>query len=162
MKAFVKSTYFINVFLVFFMSTGCTTYRDLVTVTPRNDVPEGSTAIIVSAKIDEVKKMFIDNGVMLRTLEGGIETESVQLDEGTRAMFKAHDFDESVRITAFWGITQKAKRDIQLSLGDQAADQFDVNAWEQVIYKRNALRPKKVFDFGLNMVTRSGIPYTIK
>lgn len=70
---------------------------------------KGVISIIVTGDLEAVKSAFNNSGIMLQSKEGGFETEEILLDEGTRAMYKAHDFDNQVKITAFWGITQKAK-----------------------------------------------------
>jgi len=150
-------------FLVFIITmTSCVTYQEMVNVTGRLDIPEKTQAIIINDSLTKVKEAFKKKGIMIETLEGGFKTEEILLDEGTRAMYKVHQFDNQVRITAFWGITQKVKSQIVLWAGADAASAYDVNAWDQVIYSKDSGRPKKVFDYAVQIVSENNLNFTFR
>ncbi len=121
----------------------CTTYKEFVKVQTKNNIPNGTQYIILNDDIGTIKQAFKNKGIMIKSMEGGFKTEEMLLDEGTRAMYKAHEFDEQIRVTAFWGITQKVKSQIIVWAGSAAASAYDVHAWDQVIYDKNKERPKK-------------------
>jgi hypothetical protein len=142
--------------------SSCTTYKPLVNVTGRSDIPDNTQAIILSENIDKIKEAFKAKGIMIESLEGGFKTEEILLDEGTRAMYKVNQFDNQVRITAFWGITQKVKSQMIVWAGADAASAYDVNAWDQVIYDNKAARPKRVFDYAVQILNESNFKYSFR
>ena len=98
----------------------------------------------------------------MESLEGGFKTDEILLDEGTRAMYKVNQFDNQVRITAFWGITQKVKSQMIIWVGADMASAYDVNAWDQVIYDKNEPRPKRVFDYAVQIISESNLKFTFR
>jgi hypothetical protein len=140
----------------------CTTYKPLVNVSSRSDVPNNTQAIVINETIDKVKEAFKKNGLMIQSLEGGFKTEEILLDEGTRAMYKVNQFDTELRLTAFWGITQKVKSQIIVWAGAEAASAYDVSAWDQVIYDRKDLRPKAVFDYAVQILVENNIKFSYR
>jgi hypothetical protein len=145
-----------------FCLTSCTTLKPLVNVSSRLDVPDNTQAIVLSETLDKVKEAFKSKGLMIQSLEGGFKTEEILLDEGTRALYKVNQFDDQIRITAFWGITQKVKSQMVVWAGADAASAYDVNAWDQVIYDNTAKRPKKVFDYLIQILTESNLKYSYR
>jgi len=152
----------ILVILTLLFIHSCTTYKEFVTIQPKNNIPNGTQYIILNENLETVKQAFKNKGIMIKSMEGGFETEEILLDEGTRAMYKAHEFDEQVRITAFWGITQKVKSQIIVWAGAAAASAYDVHAWDQVIYDKDAIRPKKVFDYAVQIIETNNIQYSFR
>jgi len=140
----------------------CATYKEFVTIQPKNNIPNGTQYIILNENLETVKQAFKNKGIMIKSMEGGFETEEILLDEGTRAMYKAHEFDEQVRITAFWGITHKVKSQIILWSGAAVASAYDVHAFDQVIYDKDAMRPKKVFDYAVQIIETNNLQYSFR
>jgi hypothetical protein len=75
-------------------SCGSYQYQEFVSVAPSNQIPQGTKYIIVTENLDSVKNAFKNKGIMIKSMEGGFETEELLLDEGTRAMYKIHEFDQ--------------------------------------------------------------------
>lgn len=149
-------------FIVILIVTSCTTYRVFIPVADRNDIPDGTQYIILNSEIEQVRTIFNSNGVMTRSFDGGFETETVLIDEGTRAMYKVHQFDEHIRISAFWGITQKVKAQISTWAGHAASSTYDVHAFDQVIYDGDVKRPKQVFDYAVQILESSNQAYSFR
>jgi hypothetical protein len=99
---------------------------------------------------------------MLKSMEGGFETEEILLDEGIRAMYKAHEFNNQVRITTFCGITQKIKSQMIVWARADVASAYDVHAWNQVIYDKDLKRPKKVFDYAVQIIEANNLKYSFR
>ena len=77
--------------LILLLITSCTSYREFVSVQTRNNIPDGTQSIILTDEnIETVKEAFKSKGIMIKSLEGGFETEEILLDEGTRAMYKGN------------------------------------------------------------------------
>ena len=146
---------------VLFMSS-CTTYKVFVPVNERTDIPDGVQYIVLNENIDSVKNAFKNNGILIKSMEGGFETEEILLDEGTRAKYKAHAFDNQVRISAFWGITQKVKSHMIMVAGTAYASSYDVNAWNKVLYDNKSARPKRVFDYAVQIIESNGFEYILR
>jgi hypothetical protein len=146
---------------VLFMSS-CTTYKVFVPVNERTGIPDGVQYIVLNENIDSVKNAFKNKGILIKSMEGGFETEEILLDEGTRAKYKAHAFDDQVRISAFWGITQKVKSQMTVWAGTAAASSYDVNAWDKVLYDNNSKRPKRVFDYAVQIIESNNMEYSLK
>lgn len=153
-------------YLVFFfaliMISSCTPYKEFVSVQNWNDVPDGTQSIILTTSIDTLKEAFKNKGIMIKSLEGGFETEEIFLDEGTRAMYKVHEFDDNIRISAFWGITQKVKSQMTVWGGAAAASSYEIDTWDRVIYDNKSTRPKKVFDYAIQILEERKIDYDLK
>jgi len=148
--------------LVLVLISSCTAYQTFITVNPRSDIPNGTQNIILNEDIEIVKQAFKKSGTMVKSLEGGFETEEILIDEGTRAMYKVHEFDEQVRVTAFWGITQKVKSEMVVWAGADAASAYDVHSWDQVVYDRDVKRPKRVFDYAIQIIEAYNLNYTLR
>jgi len=144
------------------MITSCVTYKELASVQNKNGIPQGTQAIIVTGDVGKVKEAFKNKGILLVSMEGGFKTDEILLDEGTRAMYKANDFDGQIKITAFWGITQKVKSQMIVWAGANAASAYDVNAWDQVIYDKNAKRSKKVFDYAVQIMEENHLNFSFR
>lgn len=149
-------------FIFILIGTSCTTYRVFIPVADRNDIPDGTQYIITKSEIEQVKTIFNNNGLMTRSFDGGFETEAFLIDEGTRAMYKVHQFDEHIRISAFWGITQKVKAQIGALAGHAASSSYDVHAFDQVIYGSAVKRPKQVFDYAVQLLESGNQAYSFK
>jgi hypothetical protein len=142
--------------------SSCTTYKELVSVQNRTNISDGTKDIILTQDLETVKTAFTSSGIMLQSMEGGFETEEILLDEGTRAKYKAHVFDNQIRITAFWGITQKVKSEMTVWAGQAAASAYDVQGWDQVNYDNKSSRPKKVFDYAVQVVEANSLQYKLR
>ncbi|MEK0337107.1 MAG: hypothetical protein QQN41_06700 [Nitrosopumilus sp.] len=148
--------------LTFLFISSCTTYKEFVSVQARNNIPDGTQDIILTENIETVKEAFKNKGIMIKSMEGGFETEEILLDEGTRAMYKAHEFDDQIRITAFSGITQKVKSQMIVWAGHDAASAYDVHAWDKVIYDNRSARPKRVFDYVIQIIEATNLQYSLR
>ena len=149
-------------FILIFLTNSCNPYKEFISVIPRNNIPDGTQYIIVDVNLESVKEALKNSGIMIRSLEGGFETEELLLDEGTRAMYKVHDFDNQSRISAFWGITQKVRSNIALWAGYEAASAYDVHAWNKVIYNKREARSKRVFDYAIQILESNNIQYSLR
>jgi hypothetical protein len=152
---------FSAIFTLIFLYS-CTTYKEFVSVQPKNNIPNGTQYIILSENIETMKQAFKNKGIMIKSMEGGFETEELLLDEGTRAMYKIHEFDNQVRVSVYYGITQKVKSQMIIWAGATAASAYDVHAWDQVIYNMKDLRPKKVFDYAVQIIEANNLKYSLK
>lgn len=131
--------------------SACTTYKPYVTVTDQTDIPEGSKEFIVNDGIESVKASLKENTIAYVQNDLGLETEEILLDEGTRAIYKVYVLDSAaVKIVPFWGFTDKVIAEAQLWGGTAAASTMS-HEMKRVIYKRKELRPKKVFDYGVQL-----------
>jgi len=148
--------------LSFTLIFSCTTYKEFVSVQSPAKIPDGTQDIILTESIETVKQAFKNKGIMIKSMEGGFETEEIMLDEGTRAMYKVHEFDDQVRITAFWGITQKVKSQMIVWAGAAAASAYDVHAWDKVIYDNNTKRPKRVFDYAVQIIDANNLKNSLR
>lgn len=110
---------------------------------------DGTRAIILPNSISEVSNVFNENGILTNSSDGGFETEEILLDNGTRAMYKVHSFENLTRITAFWGITSAVKSQMIVWAGSDAASAYDTKSWDMVLYNKKETRPKKVFDYAV-------------
>jgi hypothetical protein len=156
-------------FLIPFLVFSCTAYKVYVPVQNQTNIPDGTQSITLTANPDSIKKAFISNGVMIRSSEGGFETEELLLDEGTRAMYKIHTYDNATKITAFWGITAKVKNQMSLATSVIAGydashsivSNYDVHAWDQVVYDKTETRPKMVFDYLVQLIEKSHLSFSL-
>ena len=138
------------------------TYKTFIPVENRQDIPNGTQYIIVNADEEQVKQTFINKGIMVNTLEGGFETEELLIDEGTRAKYRVHIFDNQIRISSYWGITQQVKSTMTVWAGYAAASAYDTHSFNQVIYREEAKRPKRVFDYAVQIIESSGLNYNLR
>ena len=76
--------------------------------------------------------------------------------------YKVHEFDNQIRITAFWGITQKVKSQMTVWAGADAASAYEIDTWDRVIYENKSTRPKKVFDYAIQIIESSNLKYSLK
>jgi hypothetical protein len=156
----MKNLLLVILALVFISS--CASYKEFVSIQTKNNIPDGTQSIILTENIDTVKQAFKNKGIMIKSMEGGFETEELLLDEGTRAMYKVHEYDSQIRITAFWGITQKVKSQMTVWAGMAAASAYDVQAWDRVIYENKSSRPKRVFDYAIQIIEANNLKYSLK
>lgn len=146
-----------------FLFFSCMTYKEYISVKPSNKIPDGTQSIIIpNTSIDNIKELFKDNQIMYKTFETGIETEIVLLDEGTKAQYKVYEFDNNIKITSYYGITDKVKSQMVLWAGAAAASAYDTQSMNIVVYNENLLKPKRVFDYLVQMLETKGIEYQIK
>ncbi len=151
------------IFLLFvILMTSCFTYQSYINVKPQYNVPEGTNSIVLAYEINSIKAIFNKSGVMTTTFDGGFQTEEILIDEGTRAMYKVHEFDEYIRLTAFWGITDKVKSQITMWAGYVAASSVDTDDWDRVIYQNDKTRPKRVFDYAVQILDDNVLKYQFK
>lgn len=145
----------IIVLAVMLMSgAGCTTYKPFIAVAPAT-IPYGSTEIIASGSIDDVKSVLQKNTIMFRESEGGLETEEILIDEGTRAMYKVYAYENNLKIVPYWGITQKVKSAMTVWAGYGAASAYSTDDWERAVYEKGMngkmSRPGMVFSYGYEL-----------
>ncbi len=140
----------------------CTGYKEFVQVQPRNYIPDGTMYLFVNADLETVQQAFNHAGIMTKSMDGGFETEGMLLDEGTRAMYKVHAFDDQVRVSSFYGITQKVKSSMVVYAGAAAASAYDVNAWDQVVYDKRMSRSKRVFDYSIQIIETAGLGFSFR
>ena len=152
--------YFLIILLLFVSS--CFPMKEFISVQNQNNIPNGTQDIILTESIETVKEAFKSKGIMLKSMEGGFETEELLIDEGTRAMYKVHEFDNQIRITAFWGMTSKVKSQMVVWAGYAASSAFDVHSWDKVIYDNKELRPKRVFDYSVQIIEASNLQYKLR
>lgn len=156
----MKNYFLIILVLIIFSS--CFPMKEFISVQDQYNIPNGTQDIILTASIETVKNAFKSKGIMLKSMEGGFETEELLIDEGTRAMYKVHEFDDKIRITAFWGITSKVKSQIGVWAGYAASSAYDVHSWDKVIYNNKELRPKRVFDYSVQIIEASNLQYKLR
>jgi len=150
------------ILLALLFSEACTTYKEFIKVQPNSSIPESTQFVVVTSSMEDVKDMFRNNGILIKTMGGGFITDEILLDEGTRAMYKAVQFDGQVQLSAYWGITQKVKSEMVVWAGQSAASAYDVNAWTKVLYNKASWRPKKVFDYLVQVVESKNFVYALR
>jgi hypothetical protein len=132
--------------------TGCFSYKSFISVTPAIDVANGSTEIIARGCLNDVKTVLKKNLIMYKEYEGGIETEEILIDEGTRAKYKIYQYDDMIKMISFWGITQAVKSQIIVFAGYSAASAYSTEGYTRVIYDRDVKRPARVFSYGYQLM----------
>jgi hypothetical protein len=151
------------VVLLSIMMASCATYKEYVSVVPSSQTPNGTKALIVpNTSIEQIKQVFKNNQILYKTFETGIETEIIMLDEGTKAQYKVYAFDSDLKITAYWGITDKVKSQMVIWAGANAASAYNTESMDLVLYDSKALRPKKVFDYVTQLLNKENIIYQTK
>jgi|GEM_PF-1600914 len=134
--------------------SSCYTYQSFVTVKSRTDVPEGSTEYIISAPLDEIKDSLRANYIAFDLHDQAVITQEVLLDEGTRARYEIYSLDSAlIKVVPYWGYTDKVKSETAVWLGYAAASTMSTEM-TRVIYKKDAARPKRVFDYGVQILSR--------
>jgi hypothetical protein len=138
--------------------SSCTTYQSFVDVQARNDVPEGSKEILVQGSIETILQVLKAENILYTVNESGAQTEEIMLDEGTRARLNIYEFEGGmIKIVPYWGVTDAVRSEVAMWAG-QAQAAAMTNELKRVIYKRSDTRPKKVFDYAVNIATKTGIP----
>ncbi len=146
----------------FLMLISCTTYEEYVTVQYRRDIPDGIQHILIKADIDTAEQAFINEGFEVKRTDYGFKTKEILVGEGTRAMYKAHRYNEQVQVAAYWSITQKAKSQMVIWAGSEAAKDIDVHTWYKVEYESGLKRPKKVFDYAVQIIEANNLKYSFE
>lgn len=154
-----KSTYFISFIVIVLQLTSCFSNKVFIPVKPQTNISAGAKYVIVNSNEQDVKSAFNNKGILTKTYDGGFETESIIINENLRVMYKAHVFDNQVRISSFWGLTQRGKT--QASTFVDMKD-YNVDSWEQVIYTKTNSGPKTAFDYAVEIVENSNLPFEIK
>ncbi len=152
----------ILLFSIFLFFSSCISYQVYIPVQSKSNIRDGTQAIVLSENLETVKKAFISSGILIKSMEGGFKTEEILIDEGTRAMYKVHEFDNQIRITAFWGVTQKVKTDMAIFAGEDAANMYDVHSWDKVVYNNKEKRPKRVFDYAVQIIESNHLKYILR
>lgn len=147
---------------VFFILFSCTTYKEYVTVQYRRDIPDGIQHILINADIDTVEKAFINEGLEIKLTEDGFKTKEMLVGEGTRAIYKANRYNDQVKVAAYWSITQQAKSQMVMWAGSEAAKDIDVHKWYKVEYESGLKRPKRVFDYLVQIIEENNLKYTLE
>lgn len=149
--------------LLSIMMSSCVTYKEYVSVAPSTQIPNGTKALIVpNTSIEQIKQVFKNNQILYKTFETGIETEIIVLDEGTKAQYKVYTFNNDLKITAYWGITDKVKSQMVIWAGANAASAYNTKSMDLVLYNNKALRPKRVFDYLTQLLNKENIKYQTK
>lgn len=148
---------FLLLAIIAFMSS-CYSYKSFVTVNSRTDVPDGSTEFIIAAPIAEIKDSLRSHFIAFDMHDQALETQEVLLDEGTRARYNIYTLDSTlVKVVPYWGYTDKVKQETAVWVGYNAASSMS-NEMTRVIYKHDAGRPKSVFDYGVQILSRANQP----
>lgn len=141
----------IMICFAFAILSSCTTYQNFVTVTDRTDIPEGSKEFIVNKSLSSLKDNLKTETIAYTAQEWGIETHEIMLDEGTRAVYNLYALDSAtVKVVPYWGYTDKVISEAQIWGGTAATNSMS-NEMRRVLYKRKELRPKRVFDYGVQL-----------
>lgn len=145
-----------------FLFFSCMTY-EYISVKPSNKIPDGTQSVIIpNATLDVVKELFKDNQIMYKTFETGIESEIILLDDRTKAQYKVHEFDNTLKLTCYRGYTDKVKSEMTLWVGYVEASKYDTQSMNLIVYDKNILKQKKVFDYLIQMLETKGIKYELK
>lgn len=130
--------------------------QSFIQVVPRTDVPNGSKEILVwGGSLDACADVLKKNGILYNRTESGLQTEDFMIDEGTRARFTLQQFDGSVRVIPYWGITDKVRNQMMMVTG-YSHSQYASNEMQRVIYKPMEKRPKMVFDYAAQVFVEAG------
>jgi hypothetical protein len=139
----------------------CTVYKPYVSVQPQAEIPAGSTEVIFTGTLDQVKSAFAQNNIFVKSIEDnqGLETEETLLDKGTRAKYKIYDMGEGrLKMVPFYGITAAVKSTMVMWVGYAAASAYDTSEWFRCEYvTATNSRAKMVFDYGVQILKSSGI-----
>ena len=144
----------ILVITIFLGFSGCT-MQSFVTVIPRNDVPKGAKEFTVTATEDQLLSAMRSEQIMFNKVEGGYRTEEILLDEGTKAVYAVHVFEQGIKVVPYWGITDKVRNQIALVAGYNST-QYSTSEMQRVIYKPMETRPKMVFDYAVQVFSKAG------
>lgn len=138
-------------FVLALMLGSCTSYQSFVTVNDRTDVPEGAKEIIVKQSISTAIDSLKSNYIAYNIDDWGIETHEILLDEGTRAAYKVYPLDSTgFKVVPYWGYTDKVISQAALWGGSTATASMS-HEMTRVIYKKESLRPKRVFDYAIQL-----------
>ena len=146
-----------QVFFILLVSCGLSscTMQTFVTVVPRSDVPRGAKEFTVTATEDQVLSALRSEQIMFNKIEGGYRTEEILLDEGTKAVYAVHVYEQGIKVVPYWGITDKVRNQIMLVAG-YSHSQYASQELQRVIYRPAELRPKMVFDYGVQVFSKAG------
>lgn len=133
----------------------CTTYQSYVNVDDLTFIPDGSKEIILKTTIDNLLNTLTDNTIHYYLSDNGAVTEEILIDDGTRAQYKLYFLDDQIKIIPYWGYTQKVINQAQIIGGYETAN-FMSKDLNRVVYNKNELRPKKVFDYGVMLARQCG------
>jgi hypothetical protein len=145
------------VVLISFLLNSCYSYQSFVTVEDSNAVPKGSKEIVCNANINIFLSELTKESILYTKFENGYETSEILLDEGTRAKYKILSVDSTIIIMPFWAITEKVAGNIataQILIAGYSSYRYDANNWSRVIYDVDAKRPKRVFDYGVQLAKK--------
>lgn len=138
-------------FLLFIM--GCSTYKSFITVAPRADVPDGAKEFIVYAPMMAIKDSLKASMIGYIPNEAGLNTEQIMIDEGTKAEYRIYTIDSaSVKVVPYWGYTEKVASEVRIWTGVRV----NTEEMKRIIYSKDAGRPKKVFDYGVQVFGKAG------
>ena len=129
----------------------CVPYKSFITVTPRNDVPKGATEIHVEVPMEVFLDALKTNGILYTVNESGAMTEEFMIDEGTRAKFTITEFDGTLRIIPYWGITDAVRQQQMLWAGVTTGYEMT-----RVVYHPQETRPKQVYDYAVQIASTVG------
>lgn len=135
--------------LLLFVS--CVSYKSFIAVTPRSDVPKGATEVHVESSMEDFLNALKNNGILYSVNESGAMTEEFMIDEGTRAKFTVADFNGTLHIIPYWGITDAVREQQQLWTGMSSGYEMT-----RVVYRPQEKRPKQVFDYAVQIASTVG------
>lgn len=145
-----------SLLLIPILLISCYSYKEFVSVTDRKDVPLGSTEFYVQSDISGIKSVLQAGTVAHYPNEFGMETELILLDEGTKAQYKLYVIDSvKVKVVPYWSYTEKVVSETSVWLGSAATASMK-GEMQRVVYRKSELRPKKVFDYGVQLFGKAG------
>ena len=150
-----------KILFILLLIGGCCTSKEFVEVPSKRFVPNGSRYIEVQSSFKTVVNVFKKNNIgVLSYGENGGVTEEILLDGETRARYEMYVLNDStIKITAWWGYTNKTKEKMVFFVGPSLTSALSSDLLKPVIYDRDSKRPKKVFDYMCSLFDKERIYY---
>lgn len=151
----------ILLFLGLWILGGCGSYESFVNYRPVDYIPNGVKQLNATATIEQMGQAFQGKNIFYQERAGGLITDVILLDQGTRAQYQVFSQDNGqVVIKCFWGITEKVAADIAAFAGPGQAAAYSNQGLNQVVYKKGEKRPKFVFDYMANILEDNGLKFS--
>jgi hypothetical protein len=142
--------------------SSCVAYKPFITITPEI-IPYGSTDILGVATLNTVKEILKKNTILYKEFDGGIETEEILIDKGTRAKYKFYIYNgNNLKVQSFWGITDAVKSQMIIWAGSNAVSAYSTESWDRATYEKGTNRPNMVFIYGYNLTKQIDSNLTLK
>lgn len=140
-------------FFFLLLIAGCSAYKSFITVNPRTDIPDGTKEFVVYAKLAAIKDSLKASTIGYIPNEAGLNTEQIMIDEGTKAEYRLYTIDSSsVKVVPYWGYTEKVASEVRIWTGVRV----NTEEMKRIIYSKDSGRPKRVFDYGVQIFGRCG------